>query len=57
MYMDDIKLFAKKMKRKLKTLMDQKTRKLMMIHKALHSRDDINRLRVKKRRRKRIRQH
>ena len=37
--------------------MDQRTRKLMTIHKALHPRDDVDRLCFKKRGRKRTCQH
>ena len=37
--------------------MDQRTRKFMTMHKALHPRDDVDKLCIKKRRRKRIYQH
>ena len=37
--------------------MDQRTRKLMTMHKALHPRDDVDRLYVSRKRRKRICQH
>ena len=41
-------LFLKWTREKLKQ-MDQRTRKLMTMHKALHPRDDVDRLYVKKR--------
>ena len=38
-------------------IMDKRKRKLMGMHQALHPRDDVDKLYVKKTRRKRTRQH
>ena len=48
--------FLKRTREELKQ-MDQTTRKLMTMHKALYARDDVNRLCVKKIRRKRTYQY
>ena len=48
--------FSKRTREELQE-MDQRTRKLMTMHKALHPRDDVDRLCVKKRRRMRTCQY